>query len=80
MTDRLGSTLGQAIGDTTDLSTFQARIDGAALAWVFQLVTDETGQRSRSGHTPAQIADALGPIASDMFDHLETHAARQPVS
>src|SRR6202034_3382004 len=56
MTDRLGSALGEAISDTTDLSPFAARLDGVALAWVFQLITDATGQRSRRGHTPAQIA------------------------
>lgn len=74
MTDRLGSALGEAIGDTTDLDRYQAHLEGVSLAWVFQLVTDETGRRSYDGQSPAEIADAMAPIIDGLFDRLESTA------
>jgi AcrR family transcriptional regulator len=70
MTDRLGSALGDAIFDTTDLNRYQAHLEGISLGWVFQLITDETGQQSRDGQSPAQIADAIAPIIEGLFDRL----------
>jgi AcrR family transcriptional regulator len=74
MTDRLGSALGDAIFDTTDLDRYQARLEGVSLAWVFQLITDEVGRRSRDGQVPAQIAEAIAPIVDGLFDRLEPQA------
>jgi AcrR family transcriptional regulator len=75
MTDRLGSALGEVICNTTDLDRYQAHLDGISLAWVFQLITDETGQRSRDGQSPAQIADAITSIMEGLFDRVEPKAA-----
>lgn len=74
MTDRLGTALGDAIRETTGLDHYQAHLQSGTLAWVFQLITDETGQRSRDGQSPAQIADAIAPIIESLFDHLESVA------
>ena len=68
MTDRLASALGDAIGDTTNLDRYQAHLEGVVLAWVFQLITDETGQRTRNGKSPKRIADALAPIVDSLFE------------
>jgi len=72
MTDRLGAALGDAICDTTGLDGYQAHLEGISLAWVFQFITDETGQRSRDGQSPARIADTLAPIVARLFDRLES--------
>jgi AcrR family transcriptional regulator len=72
MTDRLGSALGDTIGATSDLNRYQAHLEGVRLAWVFQIVTDETGRRARNGQSPKRIATALAPILDSLFERFES--------
>jgi hypothetical protein len=46
-------------------------VQAIALAWVFQVITDETGQRSRAGQSPDAIATGLKPVIAAIIDDLD---------
>jgi AcrR family transcriptional regulator len=71
MTDRLAAALATAIGDTAQLAPQIARLQGMALAGVFQVVINEAGERTRKGQSQAKIADELYPIIAEMMDELD---------
>lgn len=72
MTDRLADAIAVVLSETTDGRPLPcAKVQGIALAWVFQTITDETGRRSRDGQQPAQIADELCPIIEGIIDDLD---------
>ena len=48
-----------------------ARLQGIALAGVFQILTSEAGRRAREGQTQDQIADALRPAVEAILDGLD---------
>jgi AcrR family transcriptional regulator len=71
LTDRLGAALAAAIGDTTDVRPEIARLQGMALASVFQIIISEAGQRTREGQSQARIAGELYPVVENVLDELD---------
>src|SRR5580693_2908235 len=71
LTDRLAVALASAISDTTTVAPEIARLQGIALAGVFQIIISEAGQRTREGQTQAEIADELHPIIENVLDELD---------
>jgi AcrR family transcriptional regulator len=71
MTDRLAAAIATAIGDTAEVTPPIARLQGMALAGVFQVVINEAGERTRRGQSQAKIADELYPIIAEMMDELD---------
>jgi AcrR family transcriptional regulator len=71
MTDRQAAAIAAAIADTAEVAPEIARLQGMALASVFQVIISEAGNRTRKGHSQAKIADELYPIIGDMVDELD---------
>ncbi len=71
MSDRQAITIANAIRDTTSLTPAIARVQGIALAGVFQIIINEAGQRTREGQTQDQIADELLPAIEAVLDDLD---------
>jgi AcrR family transcriptional regulator len=69
--DRLAAALAAAIGDTTAVPPEIARLQGIALASVFQIIISETGRRTREGQSQAEIADDLYPMVENLLDELD---------
>jgi len=69
--DRQGSALADAIRDTAAVPAEVARLQGIALAGVFQIIITEAGQRTREGESQGKIADALYPIVENVLDELD---------
>jgi hypothetical protein len=67
LTDRLADTP----SDTTAVPPEIARLQGIALAGVFQIIISEAGQRTREGQSQAEIADELHPIIENVLDELD---------
>ena len=71
LTDRQATALASAISDTTAVSPEVARLQGIAIAGVFQIIISEAGQRTREGQGQAEIADELYPIVENILDELD---------
>jgi AcrR family transcriptional regulator len=71
LTDRLAAALAAAISDTTAVPPQIARLQGIALAGVFQIIIGEAGRRTREGQSQAEIADELYPIIESILDELD---------
>ena len=71
LTDRLAAALAGAISDTTAVAPEIARLQGIALAAVFQIIISEAGQRTREGQSQAEIADELYPVVENILDELD---------
>ena len=71
MSDRQANTIANAISDTTPVTPEIARIQGIALAGVFQIIINESGQRTREGQTQHQIADQLRPAIETVLADLD---------
>jgi AcrR family transcriptional regulator len=71
LTDRLAGVLAAAISDTTAVPPEIARLQGVALAAVFQIIISEAGRRTREGQSQAEIADQLYPIIGTILDELD---------
>jgi hypothetical protein len=71
MTERQAAAIAAAIGDTTELAPEVARLQGMALAGVFQVIICEAGTRTRQGQSQDTIADELLPIITVMVDELD---------
>jgi AcrR family transcriptional regulator len=69
--DRQAVALASAISDTTDVTPEVARLQGIALAGVYQIIIDEAGRRTQKGHSPAKVARDLHPIVERMLDELD---------
>jgi AcrR family transcriptional regulator len=78
LTDRLAATLAAVIGDTTAVPPEIARLQGIALAAVFQIIISEAGQRTREGQSQAEIADELYPIIGNILGELDRWLSRHP--
>jgi AcrR family transcriptional regulator len=68
---RQAAALAAAISDTTAVAPEVARLQGIALAAVFQIIISEAGQRTRDGQSQAEIADELHPIVENVLDELD---------
>ena len=75
MSDRQANTIANAISDTTPLTPEIARLQGIALAGVFQIIINQAGQRTREGQTQDQIADELRPAIETVLDDLDRWTA-----
>lgn len=71
LTDRQAAALADAITDTTDVPPEIARLQGTALAAVFQIIISEAGRRTRDGQTQDTIAAELTPIMENILDELD---------
>lgn len=71
LTDRLAAALAEAISDTSAVPPEVARVQGIALAGVFQIIISEAGRRTVEGQTQAKIADELYPIVDNLLDELD---------
>jgi AcrR family transcriptional regulator len=71
LTDRQATALTTAISDTTAVAPEVARLQGIALAAVFQIIISEAGRRTREGQSQAEIADGLYPMVENILDELD---------
>ncbi len=69
--DRQAAALAAAISDTTTVAPEIARLQGIALAGVFQIIISEAGQRTREGQSQAEIANELHPVVENVLDELD---------
>jgi AcrR family transcriptional regulator len=71
MIERQASALAGAILDSTEVSPETARLEGMALAGLFQTIISEAGERTREGQTQTEIADELHAMIGEMVDELD---------
>jgi AcrR family transcriptional regulator len=71
MSDRQAAAIATAISETSPVTPEQARLQGIALAGVFQILISEAGRRTREGQTQGEIADGLRPSIEALLDDLD---------
>ena len=71
LTDRQAVALASAISDTSTVAPEIARLQGIALAGVFQIIISEAGQRTREGQSQPEIADELHTIIENVLGELD---------
>jgi AcrR family transcriptional regulator len=76
LTGRQATALAAAISEKSSIAPEIARLQGIALAGVFQIIISESGRRAREGQTPAEIADALHPQIDNVFAELDRWLTR----
>lgn len=76
MTERQAIALAAVISETTPVAPEIARLQGIALAGVFQIIISESGRRTRAGQTPTELADGLEPEIENMLAELDRWLTR----
>jgi AcrR family transcriptional regulator len=71
LSDRQATALAVAIGDSTTVPPEIARLQGIALAGVFQIIISDAGQRTLEGQSQEKIAAELFPIVENLLDELD---------
>ena len=71
MTDRQAAAVAAAISDTTAVPPEVAKLQGIALAGVFQIIISESGRRTLEGQSQARVADELYAVAENLLDQLD---------
>ena len=71
LTGRQAAALAAAISDTTAVAPEVARLQGIALAAVFQIIITDAGRRTRDGQSQAEIAGELHPMVENILDELD---------
>jgi hypothetical protein len=71
LSDRHADTLATAISETADVTPEIAKLQGIALAGVFQILISEAGRRTREGQSQDQMADELRPAIEAIIDELD---------
>src|SRR4051794_33969227 len=71
MSDRQANALASAISATTAVAPEIARLQGIALAGVFQIIISEAGRRTREGQSQDQIANELKPAIAAALNDLD---------
>jgi hypothetical protein len=71
LADRQAAALAEVISDTTAVAPEVARLQGIALAGVFQIIISEAGRRTREGQSQAEIADELYLIVENLLGELD---------
>jgi AcrR family transcriptional regulator len=71
LADRQATALAEVISDTTGVPPEVARLQGIALAGVFQIIISEAGRRTREGQRQPEIADELYPVVGHLLDELD---------
>ena len=69
--DRQAVALASAVSDTTAVAPEVARLQGIALAGVYQIIISEAGRRTLEGQDQAEIADELYPMIENVLDELD---------
>jgi AcrR family transcriptional regulator len=69
--DRQAAALASAIGETTAVSPEIARVQGIALAGVFQIIISEAGRRTVEGQSQAKIARELSRMVGNILAELD---------
>jgi AcrR family transcriptional regulator len=81
VTDHFADAIAAAIIETTENQSPQlAKLQAVALAWVLQIINDETGRRQLAGQQQAQIAGELRPIVEELLDSLDRWFATRDVA
>jgi AcrR family transcriptional regulator len=78
MSDRQAAAIATAISETAAVTPEMARLQGIALAGVFQIIISEAGRRTTEGQSQAQIADELLPAIEAVLDDLDQWLAPRP--
>ncbi len=76
--DRQAAALAVVISDTTAVAPEIARLQGIALAGVFQIIITDAGRRTRDGQSQTEIADGLRPMVENIFDELDRWLSTSP--
>jgi AcrR family transcriptional regulator len=71
LTARQAEALAGAIGETSDVPREIARLQGIALAGVFQMIIADAGRRTVEGQSQEKIADELYPVIANVLDQLD---------
>jgi AcrR family transcriptional regulator len=71
MIDRQAAALAVVIGETGNVRPEIARLQGIALAGVFEIIISEAGRRTRAGQSQAKIAKELHLVAANVLDELD---------
>ena len=59
------------IQETGSVAPELARLQGIALAGVFQIIVSEAGRRAHEGQSQEQIAEELRPVVLEMLEDLD---------
>jgi AcrR family transcriptional regulator len=68
---RQADALAAVISDTTAVTPEIARLQGIALAGVFEIIISEAGRRTRDGQSQTKIARELSQIIESVLDELD---------
>jgi AcrR family transcriptional regulator len=71
MTDRQADAIAAAIRETTPVPAEVAKLQGIAIASVFQIIFTEAGRRTQEGRTQTEVARELRPIIETVLDELD---------
>jgi AcrR family transcriptional regulator len=71
MTDRQADAIAAAISDTTPVLAEVAKLQGIAIASVFQIILTHAGRGTYEGRSQTEIADELYPIIEAVLDDLD---------
>jgi AcrR family transcriptional regulator len=71
MSDRQANAIATAIRESSTTTPEIAKLQGIALAGVFQIIITEAGQRTLNGQSQDQIADELRPATEAVLDDLD---------
>jgi hypothetical protein len=71
MTDRQADGIAAAIKDTTPVMAEVAKLQGIALASIYQIIFNHAGRRTHQGRSQTQISDELHPIIEAVLDELD---------
>jgi AcrR family transcriptional regulator len=74
--DRLAAALAGAVRDTSAVSPEVARLQGIALAGVFEILISEGGRRAAAGESQAQVADEVLLMMEHVLDELDRWLAQ----
>jgi AcrR family transcriptional regulator len=71
MSDRQATALAEVLLATGTVTPELARLQGIALAGVFQIIVGEAGRRAHAGQGEDEIADELRPVVAEMLEQLD---------
>jgi AcrR family transcriptional regulator len=71
MTDRQADAIAAAIHDTTPVLTAVAKLQGTAIASIYQIIFSHAGRRTHEDRSQTEIADELHPIIETVLDELD---------
>jgi AcrR family transcriptional regulator len=71
MSDHQADAIARAIHDTTQVPREIAKLQGIAIASVYQIIFNHAGQRTHEGHSQAEISRELHPVIEAVMDELD---------